>query len=110
MRPHVTSLSVERLQVLAWWWEGGLGRHPEPPVLVCRLLRMVAPFLVPWGAPSAVYTAQCQPPGRQALLRGRGVPTESSWGAAHLVLALIVLLPPLRLPGGSSHRGQRTPL
>lgn len=43
-------------------------------------------------------------------VRGRGVPTESSWGAAHLVLALIVLLPPRRLPGGSSHRGQRTPL
>lgn len=36
-------------------------------------------------------------------VRGSGVPTESSWGAAHLVLAL-------RLPGGSSHRGRHSDL
>lgn len=50
--------------------------------------RMVAPFLVPWGAPSAVYTAQCQPPGRQALLEVVGC-RQNPAGVQHTWCSLL---------------------
>lgn len=63
---------------------------------------MVTSFLIPQEAQSIVHTTQVLDSG----VKSSAILMEFSWGAGCLVLVLITMLPPPRVPGRLLHKEQ----